>query len=209
VIDSFYILLEGPDGVSKTTLSNSLAAIYPNTEVFFDPGISKNHTDWEMMRNFVKNNKMHSVTETVMFFALRSELMSVVEHKLLTGCNVIQDRGFISTWVYQGLVKGNLDLVVELDRVLHFRKPDLTFILNAPFAVLNERLEKRNANIDKFKKSESFRKEVYKGYQTYIKLHRENDICVIDANRTQDEILKDCMREIQKRNLFQGDSHGK
>lgn len=200
---SFYVLLEGPDGVSKTTLSNSLAAIYPNTEVLYDPGISKDHTDWEMMRNFVKNNKMHSVTETLMFFALRSELMSVIEHKLVTGVNIIQDRGSISTWVYQGLVKGNLSLVTELNDVLSFRKPDLTFILTAPFSVLNERLEKRNANIDKFKKSESFRKEVYNGYQTYIKLHRgESDICVIDANQTADKIVKDCMSEIMKRNLY-------
>lgn len=209
------VLIEGCDGAGKSSVIPELEKRLSNVKTFFDPGISNRpeHSNWQTIRNFVKTEQMDSRTELLMFFALRSELMVNVVNAKNNGYVAIMDRGHVSSIVYQGILKGQSELIENLEKIINFPKPDLTFILSAPFDVINDRLEKRftskNANMDKFKASKDFRFKVWSEYENYIK-HNES-IIRIDANRPLSDIVEDIKGDIlvklniekkQKRNII-------
>ena len=195
--EMMYMLIEGVDGSGKSTLIKRIVDTWDGEiDHYFDPGISHKPAfeKWQDIRNFVKTQGMESETETLLFFALRQELMAQVEHSIFHGRDVIQDRGTVSTYVYQGIIKGQVDYIKKLETVINFRKPDITLILNAPFDILTERLEKRATNIDKFKSNIDFRKRVWVEYQTYI--NTNPDVIEIDASGTEYETYERCLEVI-------------
>ena len=203
--DPVYIQFEGPDGSSKSTTIKNLQKIWKdnyNSDLvkYIDPGISlrEEHKKWQDIRNFVKYQDMDSLTETCMFFALRSELMSNIEKELKKGNSVACDRGNISTWVYQGYCKNQSEFIEDFEKIVQFKQPDYTFILMADFDVLSDRLEKRAENIDKFKSNEDFRRKVYKGYWQFIQKNKKDNIYIIEANGTEEEVLNDCLKILLK-----------
>lgn len=197
------INIDGVDCAGKGTLINNLLADWKWGEVdsYFDPGISnwEEHAKWQTLRTFIKNEKMDPMTETLMFFALRSELMANVEKSISKGHHVIQDRGPVSSYIYQGICKGQSKFIEDFESICHFPKPNILFILFAPFEVLSERLIKRNANMDKFKQNIDFRKKVWDGYKWYIenKLTGPNEY-MIDASGTPEEVKNKCLEIIEK-----------
>ena len=204
-----YIVIDGPDAVSKGTVISGIEKSWPKGRKlrrYFDPGISNDarHGAWMTMRQIVKTTTMSADAETLLFFAMRAELMSEVDLTMKEGYDVIQDRGTASTEIYQGLIKGRLDLIKRLETCVKFATPDIHIILNAPFDVLTERLKKRLqndnksiANMDKFKANEDFRRKVFAGYQQYIHVHHR-EITVVDANDTEENVLKNVMEVITK-----------
>jgi dTMP kinase len=197
-------MIDGVDGSGKSTLIKNIVDRWVgDIDSYFDPGISHHpaFAKWQVIRNFVKTECMEDETETLLFFALRQELMSQVEHSISHGRDAIIDRGYVSTTVYQGILKGQNEFIKRLETVINFRKPDVLFILNAPFEVLTERLEKRASNIDKFKSNIDFRKRVWEAYQNYINEH--DDIIVIDASGSEENTYTQCMKHIEqwKQNL--------
>lgn len=194
------ILLEGPDAIGKSSVIKELVKLIPNTKHFFDPGISHDpkYERWQMLRNFIKTESMSPDTELLLFFAMRSELMSEMSKELNNGYNTIQDRGHISSFIYQGILKGQSELITRLEQSIKFPQPDLTFVLSAPFEVVNDRLMARlktqNANMDKFKASKDFRFKVWSEYENYIK--KNEGVIRIDANQTISEIVEEIKGDI-------------
>ena len=66
---------------------------------------------------------------------------------LIAGKIVILDRFEDSSWVYQGLMKGlSSDLLMEYrQRYIREIKPDITFLLDAPYKTIVRRLENQMA----------------------------------------------------------------
>lgn len=197
-----FINIDGIDGSGKGLLIENLLKDWKWGEIdhYFDPGISSKpeHLKWQEMRKFIKTEPMDPMTETLMFFALRSELMANVEKSLSSGHSVLQDRGVVSSKIYQGYCKGQTKFIEDFESICHFRKPDILFILFAPFEVLSERLIKRNANMDKFKQNIDFRKKVWDGYKWYIenKLTGPHEY-MIDASGTPEEVKNKCLEIIK------------
>jgi dTMP kinase len=188
-----YIQIDGPDATGKSTLIRNIIKNWDgDIDHYFDPGISHHAVfkKWQMIRDFVKNQDMEDETETLLFFALRQELMAQVEHSIFHKRDVIQDRGPVSTYIYQGKLKGQEQYINKLEAVVNFRRPDITFLLMAPFEVLTERLEKRASNIDKFKSNAEFREKVWKEYMRYAQNHPY--VTVIDASGTEEDTYLCC-----------------
>jgi dTMP kinase len=122
------VVLEGPEGVGKTTQATLLAQYLESIEVphavFREPGGS---AVGERVRAVVLDATLdvHPRAETLLFLAARAQLMHVVRSRLALGEVVILDRFFLST--YAGLV------------------PDLTLLLAYPVGAGLERVDQRGA----------------------------------------------------------------
>ena len=195
-----WAVIEGPDGTGKSSIIKELQGRLDNVKPFYDPGISKEpeHEKWQDIRNFIKQQDMASDTETLMFLSMRCELVYYIEKAVKDGFIPLVDRYNISTHIYQGVLKGRTKLIERLEEAVEFPKPDYTFVLSAPWEVVNERIEGRfktmDANMDKFKASGDFRKRIWEEYDNYTRSH--SGITKIDVNRPLSEIADEIERYI-------------
>jgi dTMP kinase len=199
-----YIVCEGCDGCGKSTTVKSLANRFTRVKLMQDPGISTDpeFKKWRDIRMFVKNEDMSDDTETLMFMALKAELVYHAKQYLDEGYSVIQDRGTLSSYIYQGKLKGQTECVKMLDKYVNKHKPKYTFVLMASFDVLTARLEQRlgtdNPNMDKFKSNTNFRKKIYDYYIEYLNenIDKDKTLYVIDANHSTEKIVDQMIRII-------------
>ena len=147
-----FISFEGPEGGGKSTQAKALAARLEamGIEVILtrEPGGTRLA---ELIRTLVKEELEDAPVpraETLLFLAARAQVCAkVVEPALSRGAWVVTDRFEDSTFAYQGYGRG---LDVELLRHLNTfatvgRKPDITFLLDVPPEVSQERLKSREA----------------------------------------------------------------
>jgi dTMP kinase len=108
------VILEGGEGVGKTTHAKALVDYYNergySAKYFREPGGNKLA---EEIRNMVLYNEMDSVTETLLMNAARNiNIQTNILPALRDGNIVILDRFTKSTLVYQGVLKnGNMDFI--------------------------------------------------------------------------------------------------
>ena len=110
------VILEGGEGVGKTTQSKDLVDYYNSkgysAKYFREPGSSELA---EKIRNLILYNEMDATTETLLFSAARN--INVNENilpALRDGNIVILDRFYKSTMVYQGVLKNtNMKFIID------------------------------------------------------------------------------------------------
>ena len=99
------VVLDGIDGSGKTTLAHRLVAKLRELQrcaMFFrDPGGTPTG---EQIRGLVKSAEvpMHPNTQFLLFCAARAELAADINKLLVSGCDVVLDRWWYSTFAYQG-----------------------------------------------------------------------------------------------------------
>lgn len=108
------VILEGGEGVGKTTQAKALVDYYNskgyNAKYFREPGGNELA---EQIRTMILYNEMDVVTETLLFTAARSiNVQKNLLPALRDGNIIILDRFTKSTLVYQGILKhGDLDFI--------------------------------------------------------------------------------------------------
>lgn len=119
-------------------------------------------------------------------------LVNEIEPSLEAGKIVICDR-----YIFSSLAYGSLGTDLEFLKLINskFRKPDLTFILNAPPEVCLERIGKTRFHIELFEEKEKLQKVL----NNYLKLKNYfPNVHVIDANRSKQEVLNDIVAIVEK-----------
>src|SRR5690606_24834204 len=112
--------------------------------------------------------------------------------------DVVCDRYVASSIVYQGFGRGvDLD---ALHSLLSFAtqdlQPDLTLLLEAPVAVVEQRLE---SELDRFEaESREFHERVREGYRQLAEADPERWV-TIDASGSIDEVATQVMQQVQAR----------
>lgn len=157
-----FIVIEGPDGIGKTTTIELLKDKFKNNDnvVFLnDPSTLP---EIEPIRKLVKTMNVSPTTDLFLFLAARKELNSIILDYLIKGKIIICDRYTLSTLVYQGQL---IDIRKILDTIMihnvHIR-PDLLILLDAekPFRVSKEdRLESRYSDYN-------ILRDLYKDYSS-------------------------------------------
>ena len=198
-----FITFEGIDFCGKSTqvelLKKYLISRYKTVEIIREPG----GTDIsEIVRSVLldkKHNHMKMETEIFLFSASRAQLVrEKIQPSINEGVYVISDRFHDSTTAYQGFGRG-----IDLEIVKHINKlaidgaiPDITFIIDIPVSVANERkMKKSESSLDRMELSDSiFFERVRNGYLTIAK--NEKRFRVIDGTKSIEEINKKIIEEI-------------
>ena len=145
------IVLEGPEGVGKTTQVSRLAEYLDAVQVphvrFREPGGTELG---ERIRSLLLDHDfdMHARAETLLFLAARAQLAHVISQRLELGEIVLLDRFFLSTLAYQS--RGRLLSAEDEEAVLCANRfaigslrADLTIILLYPYGAGLERVDRR------------------------------------------------------------------
>lgn len=179
-----FIVLEGGEGVGKTTQADLLLAKLKErgrkAEFIREPG---GDPLAEKLRELLLDPDMshEPETELLLFNAARIQTLVIVESKLNQGIDVVSDRNMLSTVAYQGYGRGlDLAMVREVCEFATRRvQPDIVLLLDAPAEVVNARRDNRGTS-DRFEQlGEDFHTKVRQGYKTEAQLL---NIPIIDAS---------------------------
>jgi len=200
----FFISLEGTEGCGKSTLmghlTDRLQSDGHNIVQLREPGGTESGED---IRKILKHgpDNLTPEAELLLMNASRAQLVrEVIRPALSEGKVILCDRFYDSTTAYQGYGRGlNLNLVQSvIDLAVGDTIPDVTFLLEIPLDISEERQSNRSGT-DRFESSDrAFFERVTAGYKTIAKEH-PGRISTIDATQPIELVTDLCLEIITQR----------
>ncbi len=202
-MSGFFVTFEGIEGSGKTSqimgLLDYLAKKNIDYKATREPGGTKLGGQ---IRNVLLSHTEEvfpPIAELLLYEADRNiHLHNIIKPALNKDRVVVCDRFFDSTLVYQGYARG---LDKELIKMLNLLatedlQPDLTFILDIPVGVSMNRMSGQMDRIEK--ENIEFHQKLRDGY---LDIARNNPkrFVIIDASKSEAVVLRDILREFEKR----------
>ncbi len=196
-----YIILEGGEGVGKTTqakmLVKSLRMLNIEAVHMIEPGSAPFAQE---LRKVIKQGPERSPKANLFAFsAARAESLEEVRKLQSKGTWVIADRSWISTIVYQGHVEGlplnEVRTICEI--AVGSAKPDKVLILDADPETIVNRVESRSSDKKDYydNRGRKFHKQVQAGY---LKEAKRLNAMLIDANQSIQNTYEDIWAQVIK-----------
>lgn len=168
-----YIVLEGPEGVGKTTQLHELArrlraAGFP-VRVLREPD-SQSDLTARAIRQLTQDPQypMNTRTEVLLYNAARSQSLQVIKQSVENGIICLVDRNYLTTLAIQYYGRGDVPDYNTINGIINFAvdglEPDLCMVLDAPVATLRQRLEHRKAGERFDNLDDAFLERVRAGY---------------------------------------------
>jgi len=169
-----YIVIEGAEGVGKTTMVQMLGARLQAERIPFkimrEPD-SQNDLTARAIRRLTQDPQfpMNTRTEVLLFNAARSQSLEIIRHLRANGVTCLVDRNYLTTLANQYYGRGDVQDYQKINEIIDFAvgdmQPDLTLVLDAPVQTLRERIETRPTSHGRFGDlDEGFYERVRAGY---------------------------------------------
>jgi dTMP kinase len=147
-----YIVLEGPEGVGKTTqlkvLASQLRAAGLPVRALREPD-SQSDLTARAIRHLTQDPRypMNTKTEVLLYNAARSQSLQEIKASIEGGVNCLVDRSYLTTLAIQYYGRGDIPDYSLITNIIKFAvgdmEPDLCIVLDAPVDVLRGRLKNR------------------------------------------------------------------
>jgi len=192
-----FITLEGSEGVGKSTnlafIQQWLTDQGHQSIVTREPGGTPMAEEIRELLLAQREESVGEKTELLLMFAARAQhLHQKILPALAQGHCVVSDRFTDATYAYQGYARGlNLDWIEQLEQLVQEQlRPDLTFLLDMPTEIAQQRVTKRGTT-DRFEQEQArFFETVRQGYLTRAKQEPER-FAVINAGQSIDNVQQD------------------
>ena len=192
-----FITFEGIDGCGKSTqiswFEKTLKEKGIPSVVTREPGGTKIGQAIRKILLDLDNAHMVPLAELFLYAADRAQHVSeVINPALEAGKWVISDRYFDATTVYQGVVLGRHEKLIEqLNREATLGcKPDITFLLDCPAEVALQRRAKRGKKGDRFeRKTLDFHIKIRYGYLALADTYKDR-FKIIDSTLPEDRVAR-------------------
>ena len=199
------ISFEGLEGAGKTTqvkeLQRRLVALGKEVVVLREPGgtsISEQVRAVVLGRN---NKEMAPTTEVLLFQAARAQIYhEVVLPSLEAGKWILMDRTRDSSLVYQGIVRGFGEKLIEGLNQFSTKEtyPDLTFLLDLPVDTSFDRI-RTNRHLDRIEQEgNTFHEQVRAAYLQVAKKNEQKRWVIVDGEKPVDEVAEKIWKSIDK-----------
>ncbi|HSH18190.1 MAG TPA: dTMP kinase [Candidatus Saccharimonadales bacterium] len=168
-----YIVLEGPEGVGKTTqileIANRLQAAGMPVRIFREPD-SQSDLTARAIRQLTQDPRypMNTRTEVLLYNAARAQSLEIIRQSVNQGVHCIVDRNYLTTLAIQYYGRGDVPNYETINSIIKFAvgdmEPDLCVVLDAPVPTLVERAKHRGSGERFDNLDEAFLERVRAGY---------------------------------------------
>lgn len=200
--NNLFIALEGIDGSGKSTQTRLLTEQLTNQghKVYstFEP---TNNTIGKLIRDILKGTAKadHRVIAGLFVADRLDHLLNSsygIVKKLEEGYTVICDRYLFSSYAYQG-AHMDMDWVIQANAMsAGILRPDVNIFIDVSPEISMHRLHTNRDNIELFETLENLQLVRAKYMEAFEKLKPVENICIVDGNRTPDEIGKDIWQKV-------------
>ncbi|MDC4163209.1 dTMP kinase [Mycoplasma sp. T363T] len=195
-----FIVIEGVDGSGKSSFIKRMSEEYSSIDsqpIIYsrEPGGCEAS---EPIRELIMNlSNSDPLTEALLFSASRNEH---IKKKIIPALNenkiVICDRFVMSSWIYQGQIKGaGYEKVKEINKiVVDGLEPDLTLIFDVEPEIASKRISQRSTmnHLDTYTQE-----RVHKVRNAYLDIYKNNhNIKVINASLDLDQVYQQALNII-------------
>jgi len=199
-----YIVIEGPEGVGKTTqaqmIADALRAAGLPVKLMREPD-SQNDLTARTIRHITQDPRypMNTRTEVLLYNAARSQSLELIRDSVNAGICCVVDRNYLTTLAIQYYGRGDIKDYDKITEIISFAvgdmEPDLTLVMDLETQTLVERLKDRYQG-DRFDNLDaSFLDRVRAGYLWEAK---QRQLPVIYATGSKDSVFTEIWKYVAK-----------